>query len=240
MEEDLQPGEVRARAVKGIASLLTRQFLVRVTGFVGMLVLARILTPQIFGVFAICQFIVLFFEQISSLGLSAALIRKKDAVTERELRTVFTVQQIGVALSIVLILGAAPFIARHYQLPTEDVALIRVMALALLLASLKTIPTVLLERRLRHNLIAASEITEYLTYQVVAILLAYLGLGVWALIAALIARGLIGVAILSRLSWWRPAFGIDRRALGEVVRFGIPIQAANLLSLANNAVVPVL
>ncbi|HKE44005.1 MAG TPA: oligosaccharide flippase family protein [Steroidobacteraceae bacterium] len=240
MEEELQPADVKARAVKGVASLLTRQFLVRLIGFAGMLVLARILTPQIFGVFAICQFIVLFFEQVSSLGLSAALIRKKAAVDERELRTVFTVQQIVVALSIVLILGAAPLIASHYQLPAEDVALIRVMALALLLASLKTIPTVLLERRLRHDLIAASEIAEYLAYQLIAILLAYLGLGVWALIAALIARGLVGVAILSRVSWWRPAFGIERRTLGEVMRFGVPIQAANLLSLANNAVVPVL
>lgn len=134
MDEPLEARDIKVRAVRGVASLLARQLLVRALGFVGMLVLARVLTPAIFGVFAIAQFVVLFFDQISSLGLSAALLRKKEPVTERELSTVFTVQQLVVAGSIVLILSAAPLIVQHYQLQASHVALIRAMAAALLFA----------------------------------------------------------------------------------------------------------
>jgi PST family polysaccharide transporter len=240
MDEPLESRDIKVRAVRGVASLLARQLLVRALGFVGMLVLARVLTPAIFGVFAIAQFVVLFFDQISSLGLSAALLRKKEPVTERELSTVFTVQQLVVAGSIVLILSAAPLIVQHYQLQASHVALIRAMAAALLFASLKTIPTVLLERRLRHDLVAISEVTEYFAYQLAAVGLALLGLGVWALAIALLVRGLVGVVVLYAVSWWRPRFAIEWQVLKEIVRFGVPIQLANLVGLAGNAVAPVL
>jgi O-antigen/teichoic acid export membrane protein len=240
MAEALEPDDVRTRAIRGVASLFARQFVVRALGFAGMLVLARVLTPAIFGVFAIAQFVVLLFEQVSSLGLGAALLRRRNEVTAVELRTVFTVQQVFVGLSIVAIFASAPLIVAHYHLEAAHETLIRVMAFSLLLASLKTVPTILLERRLRHDLIAASEVTEYLVYQVVAVALALLGFGVWSLAVALLLRGVTGVVVLYCVSWWRPRFGIDWGELKSIVRFGLPLQVANLLGLANNAVAPVI
>ena len=240
IEEPLNSGDVKARAVRGVASLLARQLLVRAIGVAGMLVLARVLTPAIFGVFAIAQFVVMAFEQISSLGLAAALLRRKEPVTDVELSTMFTVQQILVACSIVAILLAAPSIATHYRLGSSGESLIRVMAVSLLLASLKTIPSILLERRLRHDLIAASDVAEYLVYQIVAVVLALFDLGLWALAAAFIVRGLVGVIVLYSVSWWSPRFGIEWGALKRIVRFGFPLQLANLLGLANNAIAPLL
>ena len=241
MENDLSSREVKTRAVKGVTSLFARQVALRALGFAATLVLARILTPEIFGVFAITQFVVLFFEQVGGLGLAAALIRKPEAVTELELRTVFTVQQIAVVCSMAAIVACTPWVAAHYEL--EDGGgewLIRAMAVGLLFASLKTVPTILLERRLRHDLISASDVGEYLVYQLFAIALAFMGFGVWALVVAVLLRGFVGVIMLWSLSWSRPRFGIDRETLKSVLRFGVPIQLASCISLANNAVVPVI
>jgi len=239
IEEDIPQGEVKKRAVKGVASLFARQGVLRFLGFLGMLVLARILTPEMFGIFAIAQFVVIFFEQVSSLGLSAALLRKKDNITEIELRTVFTLQQAVVFLSLVLIMVFAPEIAGHYDLDTSYSWLIRALGFSLFLASLKTVPSILLQRQLRHDLLAISEVAEYLVYLSVAISMAYMGYGVWALVVATLLRGLTGLCILYYISWWRPAFGFHRETAREVLRFGVPIQLGGFSALANNAVVPV-
>jgi O-antigen/teichoic acid export membrane protein len=238
MTEDLDADLVRRRAVRGTASLLARQLIVRVLGFAGMLVLARVLTPEIFGAFAIAQFGVLLLEQVSHLGLAAALLRRKAPPTLSELRTVFSVQQAIVA-SIVLggVLGAAPLV-RQLGLAEEHVWLIYAMAAALVLASLKTVPTILLERGLRHDLLATSEVAEFVIYQAVAIVLALQGFGLWALIAALLARGVAGLSMLSFLSRWTPRFAFDRRALGEILRFGLPVQLASFASMGTSAVIP--
>lgn len=239
-EQDIPLAEVKSRAIKGIASLLGRQVLIRVLGLFSMLVLARILTPEMFGVFAIAQFVVVFFEQFSSLGLSAALIRKRAEVTELELRTVFTAQQSLVVIAVLVIFLMADPLENYFRLDSGSDWLIRSMAVALLLTSLKTIPTVLLERRFRHDLLAASEIGEFLVYQITAISLALMGFGVWALVVALLARGVVGVVILCLIAQWRFAFGIDPTTLRETLRFGLPIQATGFVNLANNATIPII
>ena len=238
-EEDVPDGEVKTRAVRGVASLFARQGVLRLLGFFGMLVLARILTPEMFGVFAIANFVVIFFEEVSSLGLSAALLRKKENVTEIELRTVFFLQQGVVGVSLIAILVLAPYIASHYELDADYIWLIRVLGIALFLASLKTIPSILLQRQLRHDLLAVSEVAEYLVYITIAVTMALLDYGVWSLVVATLLRGLVGVIILFRMSWWTPAFGFDMRTAKEILRFGLPIQLGNFSALANNAVVPV-
>ena len=239
VEEDIPQGEVKKRAVRGVASLFVRQGVLRVLGLLGMLVLARILTPEMFGIFAIANFVIIFFEAVSSLGLSAALLRKKDNVTEIELRTAFTLQQSVVLISLLLIMLFAPHIANHYELDDSYTWLIRVLGIALLLASLKTIPSILLQRQLRHDLLAISEVAEYLVYLSVAIGMAIMGYGIWSLVVATLLRGLTGVVILYYISWWRPAFGFHRETAREILKFGVPIQMGSFTALANNAVVPI-
>ena len=238
-DTDRDNRSMKVRAVRGVVSLLTRQAITRLLGFAGMLVLARVLAPAMFGVFAIAQFIVLFFEQFSSLGLAAALIRKREPVLEAEIQTVFTMQMMLVLASVTAILALAKPIAAHYELSDDGTWLIRTMAFGLVLASLKTIPTVMLERRLRHDLIAVSETSEFLVYQITAITLAVLGFGVWSLVFAVLARGVTGVTILYSITRWRPQLGLDTSILVNILKFGVPIQMANFVNLANNATIPV-
>src|SRR5512147_1620667 len=94
--------ELKKKSLTGIGSLMGRQFLVYGVMFVGNIVLARILLPQTFGIYAIVTFIVQFFSTFSDVGIGAALIQKKDELTEVELSTLFWLQQI-LASAIVVI-----------------------------------------------------------------------------------------------------------------------------------------
>jgi PST family polysaccharide transporter len=231
---------MKARAVVSATSLLGRQILIRALGFAGMLVLARLLTPQVFGIFAVAQFLVVLFEGLSTLGLNAALIRRREPATESELRAVFTAQLIFVLLAAAAIVIAAPWVARHYGLDADKLLVIRVMATALVFGLFKTVPTVLLQRRMRFDLLAVSQTVEYVAYLAAAIGLAYFEYGLWALVAATLLRAAVGAALVASFAKWRPALGFDLPALRALLAFAVPIQLATIVSLINGAVVPVL
>ena len=236
----LELGEVRTRAVRATGGLLGRQVVVRGLDALGLLVLAPLLSPAVFGVFAIARFVVIFFKRLGDVGLSATLIRKPGAVTEAELRTVFTIQQAVVAVSVVLIWVGAPLVTAHYaELGPEHVWLVRALGASLLLSSLRTIPSVLVQRQLRHERLAVVDIVEVVVYNALTIGLVLAGLEVWALVWGFLARGLVGMVLTNALAWWRPRFGFSRAAAREVAGFGVPIQLGSLLTLARDAVVPV-
>ena len=240
VEEDLAIDEVKTRAVRATGGLLTRQVVMRGLDFAGMIVLARVLTPEMFGIFAIVRFVVFFFERFSDFGLSATLLRKAEAVTEGELRTVFTIQNTIVLLSLAVIWTIAPFVVGHYEaLGPEHVALVRTLGLGLVLSSLKTIPAVLVQRQLRHEKLAVIDVLEVLVYQVVTVSLAVAGLGVWALVWGTLSRGVVGVVLVYSIAWWRPMIGFSREAAREIASFGVPIQLGSFVTLARDAVVPV-
>ena len=240
-EAELPLGEVSGRAVRATGALMGRQVVVRLINLVGFVVLARLLDPGTFGIFAVVRFVVYFLGRVSDAGLSATLLRKAEAVTEAELRTVFTIQQAAVAVAVTGLWIGAPWIAQVYpELGPEHVWLLRVLGIGLVLASLRTIPRVLIQRALRHDKLAVIDVAEVVAYYVVTVGLAAGGLGVWALVWGTLARGLVATLGLLSVAWWRPGFAFDRETAREVLRFGVPIQLASFVTLAKESVVPVL
>lgn len=239
IEEELPLAEVKSYAVSGATSLLTRQLFIRGLGFLGMLVLARLLSPEVFGVFAVASFLITLLESLSTLGLNAALIRRREPVSEIDLSTVFTAQLAFAVTAAGLIWMLAPAIAGHYELDADGLLLIRVMALVLLLNLFKTIPDVLLQRRMRFDLLALAQSLEYVAYLAVAIGLAAAGFEVWALALAAIGRSVVSVALLGWFARWRPAPAWDFDVLRGLFGFAMPIQLSTIVSMAQNAAVPV-
>ncbi|HIL56637.1 MAG TPA: hypothetical protein EYG39_01850, partial [Rhodothermales bacterium] len=233
--------QVKGRAVRATGALMSRQIVVRGINFLGFVVLARVLDPATFGLFAVVRFVVYFLQRFSDFGLSATLLRKKDSVTEAELRTVFTIQQSIVLVScLILWFGTDLIVGVYPKLTTDHVWLIRVLTFSLVLASLKTMPTVLIQRALRHDKLAVIDVVEVVAYYGVTVGLALMGLEVWALIWGTLARGVIGTVWVMAIAWWRPRFGFDREAAREVLSFGVPVQLASLAGLASESVVPLL
>ena len=84
---------IKKRAVRGVAILTGRTFLLSALSLIATGFLTVFLSPSEFGIFWIVSAIVNFLAYFSDVGLAAALIQKKDSVTEEELRTTFTIQQ---------------------------------------------------------------------------------------------------------------------------------------------------
>ena len=80
------------KATTGTVILIIRRFALQAIRFIGAIIIARILQPEIFGVFGIAFFVVNFFQMIGEVGLSAALIQMEGVPGKVEYRTAFTIQ----------------------------------------------------------------------------------------------------------------------------------------------------
>jgi O-antigen/teichoic acid export membrane protein len=173
------------------------------------------------------------------VGIGAALIQKKGELTREELSSTFWLQQLLVWLVVCVVVVVAPLALRFYpSLPEYGVWLIRAMAASFALASLKTIPAILMERKLDFRRIALVDIAETVVFYVAAILLAVAGWGVWSFIIAALLRSLAGVVLIYALSDWFPSFNFTSAAVRELVRFGLPYQGNSILVFLKDAVTP--
>ncbi|MDO8684066.1 MAG: oligosaccharide flippase family protein, partial [Armatimonadota bacterium] len=188
---------------------------------------------------SIVTYAVNFFGFFGDIGFGAALVQRKDKPTEKMLRTAFTIQQGLMTALVAIVFFVAPFLSGKYGLSDSSAWLFRAFSLSLFLTSLKVVPAILLERRLDFNRLVIPEIAEVFAYQGVAVTMAYLGYGVWSLVCATLARGVLGFAILFILAPWKFGFAVDKSIVRELVTFGAPFQLGQFFWLIKNAATPV-
>jgi O-antigen/teichoic acid export membrane protein len=231
--------ELKKKSLTGIGSLLGRQFLVYGIMFVGNIILARILLPRTFGIYAIVTFVVQFFSTFSDVGIGAALIQKKEELTNEELSTLFWLQQLLTLAVVVAAYITAPLALRVYpSLPPVTVWLIRGMAITFLFSSFKTVPAILMERVLDFRRIAVVDIAETLVFQAAAIAFALANFDVWSFIIAALLRGVLGAGLIYMISPWRPSFRYRLASVHGLIRFGLPYQGNTILSFIKDAITP--
>lgn len=225
---------VKKRAVKGIATLTGRNIFIQAIGFASTFLLTIFLSPGQFGIFFIVSAVVNFFGYFSDIGLGAALIQKKDRLDRKELETTFTVQNTLVVLLILIIFIATPFLQKWQNLNQESIYLLWALSFSLLLSSLKSIPSLLLERELDFNKYVIPQIAEQILYYIVAVVLAWQGFGITSFTIAVMVRGVVGLTLIYIIRPFKPGFSFSLDALKGLLRFGLPYQANTFLALAKD------
>src|SRR3990167_10530427 len=163
-----------------------------------------------------------FFVYFSDIGLAAALIQKEEQPSRKDLVTTFTIQQVIIFTLIIIGLALSSKIAIFYKLDSQGLMLLRVLIFSLVLSSLKTIPSIILERKLDFTRLVIPQIFENITFYAVAVLLAFKGFGVASFTWAVLARGIIGLILIYFVSPWRPSVGFDKESAKRLTSFGIP------------------
>jgi len=231
------PG-LRGRTLRSFLLLGAQKVVSVVVTAAGGIALARLLTPEVFGLYAILFFVITLAVRGSELGLGAALIQRRDLDLARGLSAAFTV---SFALALVLsavIVAVAPLLARWPGVTSEVVAPVRWLALLVVLSSLRMPAMVLLERRLAYLPLTIAETADTVTFNAVAIAAAVAGAGLWSFVlGALAARG-ANLAVLWAATRWRPTVRWNRDELAPVLKFGLLFQGSVLIGVAGDAVVP--
>ena len=199
-------------------------------GFGANLLLTILLSPKIFGIYFTVLAIIAILNYFSDIGLAASLIQKKD-ITDDDIKTTFTIQQTLILTIVSIGFLASSFIQSFYDLPQEGIYLFWALLFAFFISSLKTIPSILLERKIQFQKIVIVQIVENTVFYITVMTLALLKYDLMSFTFAVILRSITGLILIYSLSFWVPRIGISIKSVKTLLSFGIPFQASSFLAL---------
>lgn len=232
--EDFTTEIVKKRVASGAAILTARTIFLQAVSFFANALLTVFLEPAQYGVFFLVSAVINFLAYFSDIGFAAALIQKKETLTKEDLRTVFTAQQILIVLLLIVIFLITPFIRVFYKFNQESVYLLWALAFSLFTSSLKTIPSVLMERRLEFNKLVIPQIIETLIFNVSVVYLAWKGFGITSFTIGVLVRSIAGLITTYIIQPWFPRISFSSSAFKSILRFGIPYQTNVFLAMVKD------
>ena len=238
----LQPSaglDVGALGRQGAAAMLARTVAMRVITAGGTVVLARILVPADFGVYAVLLLAQQVLINFADFGVAPSLIQQPDDPTREELATAWAIQQWMWIVCGVAILVAAPLVERLFPpLGTDFGWQLRLMSLSIAFTMLRSLPNALLIRVLRFREVATIELASHIVFWVTAITLAALGARVWSLAFALTAQSATGACLANLVCRYWPGLHFERKIARRLLGFGIAYQTANVVTTLRDGVIP--
>lgn len=217
--------------------LLLRAGLWVLTGRVGsqvinvvlVVVLARLLTPEAFGIVAIGQVIFSISDVIAKFGIGAALIQA-DTITRSIARSVQSIMTIMAVLISLIVLLASHVAAEMLHAP-ELVAIMPLMSATFIISSLSNVSVSLISRDMNFRFLSLVEMATYaLGYGVVAITLALMGFSYWSLVIGMFVKTLAGgCLVLLKCPVW-PTTQLRLREARPILKFGSGVFSSQILA----------
>ncbi|MBN2112627.1 MAG: lipopolysaccharide biosynthesis protein [Acidimicrobiia bacterium] len=216
-------GRTAARAVLwNYLSFASGKLLVLAT----MVVLARLLTPQEFGIVAFATVAVNWLGVLKDLGLGGAVIQRRDD-TEESAQTVYVLNLVMSGLLTAGTALAAPAVAAFFREPLV-IPILRVLSFTFLIQALGAVHVVLLRRNLDFRRKMIPDVGQAVVKGIASVAFALAGFGVWALVWG----QLIGALAATLLAWvvipWKPRFRVHRRLVRPLMRFGMPLMLTDI------------
>jgi len=219
---------LKQQVVSGVFWSFINLFLTRGASFFATVLLARILTPEDFGLLGMIMLFMGIGTTLVDSGLSMSLIRSND-VDDRDYSTVFY-SNIGISLLVyIIIFLLAPFIAIFYE---HEVLtnIIRVYCLGFIISATSTIQTAILTKELAFKKMTQYQIPATIISITLGILLAYQGYGVWSLVWMFLINQLIRSLVFWYKSKWTPSLVYESEILKKHLNFGYKLMLSSLLN----------
>jgi len=222
--------DIKKRSVTGVLSYAVRTFLNYGIALLAQMAFTVLLSPEQFGVYFIVTAIIGLFTFLSDVGLAATLIQKKEEPTLTELRTTFTVQQVLATVIFIFIYLLTPYWQSSQNFGQAELMLVYALGASFWFASLKTIPSILLERKLRFDQLVIPAMVENIVFYGLATFLAWRGFGVSSFTYAVLARSILGLIAVYMIQRWPIGFAFDWPTLKQMSNFGVKFQVNDLLA----------
>jgi len=221
---------IKKNSLISLFSLFFQSGYAAILGLVANFVLTIVLTPSVYGIYILTLAIIPFLNFFSDIGLGAALVQKKN-IDDDDIKTTFTIQQIMVLSVLTIAFFLTPFIRNFYNLPLEATYLYWAVLFSFFLSSLKTIPSIKLERSIQFQKIVLVQIVESTVFYIAISILAILNFGLATFTISILLRSIVGTTLMYFLSFWVPKIGISRVSIKSLLNFGIPFQMNVFLAL---------
>ncbi len=194
--------------------------------FVSNIVLARLLSPDDYGVMGLIMVFIGFADILIDGGFGNALIQKKE-VSKKDISTVFTTNLIISIILFSIIFFSAPSIASYFEIDKFSLFL-RIEAIIILVRALFVIHFTILNRKMDFQKLAKINLIASSLSTVIAIIMAISGCGIWSLIIRNLALDIISLILYYFTTRLDLSFYICKESFTKLFGFGIFVLVANL------------
>lgn len=198
------------------------------------MVLARLLSPQDFGLVAMVATIMGFLRVFKDAGLSTATVQR-EGITHAQVSNLFWINVALTAAITLLVAASAPLIAWFYG-DSRLVGISLVLSVTFLLTGSTVQHLALLNRQMRFKMIAFIQISSLLAGIVVGILMAWRNFGYWSLVGMQLTTPFVSLLLTWWASPWRPQMPARGSGTRSLLKFGADLTLSSFLwSLARGS-----
>lgn len=218
---------LHGKVSRGLRWSVVNTIISRMGSLLTGIVLARILEPKDYGVYAVALVVLSALLSMNELGVSLAVVR-----WDRDPRQIApTVATLSVLTSGVLYAAcflAAPFVARTLNAPSAT-TMIRVLCLCVFVDAAAAVPAAIMARAFEQRRRFVVDISAFVIGTALSIGLALAGVGAWALIAGFILSNVVAGVMAIALAPWRTGLGFDRQIAADLLHFGLPLAGSSMV-----------
>lgn len=224
---------LKRKTFRGTVWSSLERFSVQGIQFVVMIVMARQLTPDDYGLVAMLTIFISISQSLVDSGFSNALIRKQDR-SDIDNSTVFYFNiAVGLILYLVLFF-TAPLIAKFYSQPLL-IPITRIISLSVVINSLVVVQRALLTVKIDFKTQTKASVCAALLSGATGIYMAFNGYGVWAIVWQQLLNLTINALLLWILSKWRPTLAYSWQSFRKLFGFGSKLAISGIIdTLYNN------
>jgi len=195
--------------------------------FVSSIILARLLTPREYGLIGMTTIFIAISQSFIDSGFKQALIRKKDC-TQADYSTVFYFNLLISAIFYLVLFVFANYIGQFFEEPQLG-GILRVLGIGLVINALTLVQQTQLNKNINFKLQTRISVVSSLVSGAISISMAFMGYGVWSLVA----KTLSGAFVSSLLLWWwrdwKPSLIFSWDSFREMFAFGSRLLMSGLL-----------
>jgi PST family polysaccharide transporter len=199
--------------------------------FIIFLILARLLTPEAFGLVALANVLINFMQIFLNQGFAQVLIQKQD-LESQDINTVFWTQVFMGCLLTTITFFSAILIAQLFHQPSL-IPLLKILSLVFIINAFSQTQASLLRRNFKFKILATRSLLGIIIAGIIGVVMAVLGYGVWSLVGQQLTYELMGVVVLWKAGNWRPKWQFSWATLREVFSFSINVLGYKLVDFFN-------
>ena len=221
-------GNLKQRTISSGAITLASQGLTFALTLGSTMLLARLLAPRDFGLFAMVTSVTGFLRVFKDIGLSAATIQR-EGITHAQVSNLFWVNVAVSALLSLVVVSLAPVVAWFYREP-RLVGVTLALSVTFLFSGSTVQHRALLSRQMRFKAVALIDVGSMTVAVVCGITAALCKFGYWSLVISSLAMETSGLLFTWSISRWRPQWPVLRSGTRSLVRFGANLTVSNFIN----------
>ena len=223
----MEKKKLQRKTVAGFAYKFAERAGAQGISFVVQLLLARLLMPEEYGLIALVTVFITICDVFVTYGFGSALVQNKDS-DSADFSTCFYFSLILAAVIYLILFFGAPFIAQYYNNEMLTPVL-RVMGLRIPIAAFNSVQQAYVQKHMWFRKFFFATLIGTLISGVIAVIMAYMGFGVWALVEQYLGNVIIDTVCLFIIVGWRPTLEFSFKKLKAIYSYGWKILVVGLI-----------